>query len=732
MNPPEPVIRDFRNIQCRDAVLDYDCMEWVTDEAGRPVTRWDGRTFKPHPVTGEAVPDESAQVPQERYVNPRRAAWPAADFVVGNPPFIGNKRMRQALGDGYVEALRGAWPDVPGSADYVMYWWHQAGELAGTRHLRRFGLITTNSLRQTFNRQVIERHLKAENPISLLFVIPDHPWVDAAEGAAVRIGMTVGEAGVREGQLFTVTHEQEGAGEGVQVALALQEGVVHADLTTGAKAGGTTRLLSNHGLCFQGMNLVGKGFRVTLEEVRALGYDPVALPDVIKPHRNARDMMQNGEDIFVIDFFGCLAEEARATHPALYQRLLDRVKPERDQNRDAQRRRDWWLFGRSNAALRACWKGLSRIILTPETSKHRVFAFQQLPFCPDHKLYAICSDDAYILGILSARTHAIWALRAGGRLGFGNDPTWTNTTCFLLFPFPAPTEPQKAHVRQLAEALDAHRKARQALHSGLTMTGMYNVLEQLRRGEPLGPKERQVHEQGLVSVLRQLHDELDAAVLAAYGWADLTGALLAGSAARTLPRSLPDPAPAVAVAPVGSAARTLPTSMPDPETTANPGPVGSAARTFPPSTLDADTAVGAGAVRTADPTADRVEALILERLVALNAERSAEERRGLIRWLRPALQHPGGQADDGAVQTEAPLGLAAPTASGPKPDWPKTLPEQFQALRAALAARPGPGSAADLAQGFTRAPRARVAELLETLASLGHARRLEDGRYLPG
>ena len=149
---------------------------------------------------------------------------------------------------------------------------------------------------------------------------------------------------------------------------------------------------------------------------------------------------------------------------------------------------------------------------------------------------------------------------------------------------------------------------------------------------------------------------------------------------------------------------------------------------------DADTGVGAGAVRTADPTgADRVEAVILERLAALNAERAAEERRGLIRRLRPALQHPGGHAADGAaIPAEAPLGLATPTASGPKPDWPKTLPEQFQALRAALAARPGPGSAPDLAQCFTRAPRARVAELPETLVSLGHARRLEDGRYLPG
>lgn len=113
----------------------------------------------------------------------------------------------------------------------------------------------------------------------------------------------------------------------------------------------------------------------------------------------------------------------------------------------------------------------------------------------------------------------------------------------------------------------------------------------------------------------------------------------------------------------------------------------------------------------------------------LNAERAAEERRGLVRWLRAGFQNPGGA---GTVQGEAELTATTPAAVGPKPHWPKSLPEQIQALRAALAAATGPASPADLAQGFTRAPRAKVAELLETLASLGHARRLDDGRYLPG
>src|SRR5690606_26084990 len=94
VNPPVPVIRDFQNIENRDAVLAYDRVEYVTDEHGVPVSRWDGETMKVSPVTGEKVPDETARKPLERYVNPRKATWPEADFVVGNPPFIGNKRMR--------------------------------------------------------------------------------------------------------------------------------------------------------------------------------------------------------------------------------------------------------------------------------------------------------------------------------------------------------------------------------------------------------------------------------------------------------------------------------------------------------------------------------------------------------------------------------------------------------------------------------------------------------------
>jgi len=131
--------------------------------------------MKKDPVTGRDVPDETKRVPLLTYKNPRPAEWPTAHYIVGNPPFLGPARMREALGDGYAETLREAYPAVPESTDFVMYWWHKAAELVRAGKVSRFGFITTNSLRQTFARRVVEAQIVGSPPLSLLFAIPDHP-----------------------------------------------------------------------------------------------------------------------------------------------------------------------------------------------------------------------------------------------------------------------------------------------------------------------------------------------------------------------------------------------------------------------------------------------------------------------------------------------------------------------------------------------------------------------------
>lgn len=522
--PPEPVIKNFHNIECRDAVLEYDAVEPVLDSDGNPVTRWDGRSMKTSPVTGEDIPDESQRTAVLRYVNPRKAPWPEAEFIVGNPPFIGTARMRDLLGEGYAESIRQVYKHIPESCDYVMYWWDRAAELAGTGRIGRFGLITTNSIRQTFNRRVIEAHLSGKAPVGLLMAIPDHPWVDAADGAAVRIAMTIAAPGPQNGLLCEVVSEEDALDDAAVVTFGARTGTIHGNLRIGADIGGVKTLKSNDQISCPGVKLHGSGFIISPDEASELGLGRIdGLHRHIRNYRNGKDLTATPRGVMAIDLFGLTESDVKRRFPEVFQWVFERVKPERDQNNRATYRDNWWLHGEPRSAFRPALHGLPRYIATVETSKHRFFVFLNETILPDNMLVVVALQDAYSLGVLSSFCHVSWALATGGRLGVGNDPRYNKTLCFETFPFPDPPSALRERIRDLGEQLDAHRKRQQALHPGLTMTGMYNVLEKLRSGEPLTPKERTIHEQGLVSVLKQIHDDLDDAVLEAYRWEDLKG-----------------------------------------------------------------------------------------------------------------------------------------------------------------------------------------------------------------
>ncbi len=523
----EPVVHDYGNIEHRDAVLAYDGTEPMTDAKGQPLTRWDGVTYKPHPVTGQPVPDEAAQVVQWRYLNPRQAEWPRADFIVGNPPFIGASTMRAALGDGYVDALRAAWPDVPDSADFVMFWWARAAALVGSGAVQRMGLITTNSLRQTFNRRVVQAGLEgslgtcvsmplagtgvghagglmlpnAQKSASatphpgagvahLAFAVPDHPWVDSANGAAVRIAMTVLAPGQGDGRLLTVRRESAGEFGEVAVELAERQGLLHADLAVGANVAGAQALRAMSGVSSPGVKLHGAGFIVTRAEATALGLGSVpGMERHVRDYRNGRDLTATPRDVLVIDLFGLSVDEVRTQFPALYQWVYERVKPERDQNNRATYRDNWWLFGEPRKDLRPALAGLPRYIATVETAKHRVFQFLDATVLPDNKLITIALSESLQLGVLSSAVHMRWSLATGSWLGVGNDPVYVKSRCFEAFPFPDAdtglTPALAERIGALAEQIDAHRKRQQAAHADATLTAVYNVLEKLRSGEPL-------------------------------------------------------------------------------------------------------------------------------------------------------------------------------------------------------------------------------------------------------
>jgi len=656
-SPAEPVLKKFNNIECRDAVLAYDKKDFAKGLDGKTKFVWDRRTFKTDPVTGREIPNEQAVRPLETFVDPRPAKWPEAEFIVGNPPFIGKGKMREDLGDGYTEILRAGYPDVPDSADFVMYWWYKAAELTIDGKCRRFGFITTNSIRQTFNRRIVKRALNLG--LSLRFAIPDHPWVDTADGAAVRIAMSVGaltyalpeknivaemppDPSALPGDLYILKEELPLEDGSADVILNHLRGRIGSGFNIGAELEDAVPLKSNDGITSMGVMLAGSGFIVEEAEALALAKtEPKAVGVVLREYRNGRDLADQPRRARVIDFCGLSLEEARTKYPHCYNVVLSHVKPERDSNRDRQFREKWWLFGRVRPELRALTNGLDRYIATIETSKHRVFQLLDVSVLPDHRLIAFGSSDAFHLGVLCSKIHLVFSLASGGTLE--DRPVYNKSRCFDPFPFPDCTEKQKSKIRSLAEELDVHRKRVQSKH-GLGLTDIYNVLEKVRAGTALTTKDKALHDAALVSTLKQLHDDLDAAVADAYGW------------------SWP---------------------LPDAE--------------------------------------------ILEKVVALNTARAAEEAKGLIRWLRPDYQLKNAAPQQGeflhtlSKRAHSTGAKPAKPAKAKKVAWPKTLADRAKAVESMLAAADCPITAAELTKQFTRAKEPDILEILETLVALARA-----------
>ena len=504
VQPPEPILKDTGTLEHRDAVLAWDSLRHLPErDSPDPTPRIQD------PITDSLVPDPAAKRPYMEHTNARRAPWPAADFIIGNPPYLGNKRMREVFGDGYVDALRRAYPELPDSVDFVMYWWARAAQEVAAGRTLRAGLITTNSITQLFHQPVVAN--AAESGAHVIWAAPDHPWTDESDAAAVRVAMTVL---AREAPSATRVDVDE-TGRITKTATAPR---LNVDLTVGAnvvQAAGTP-LLANSELSFRGLNVVGRGFVLSADEGRELRADRSLRP-VIRPYVNGKDLAQRPRDVFVIDF-GTGSEEAARQFPVVYDIVRARVLPERASNKDKGMRTRWWQHGRPRVEMRAALLGLPRFIVTPYVARHRFFTFLDAEVAPDDNLVVIASDSAFVLGVLSSTVHRLWADAAGTRLGIGNDQRYNNPRCFDAFPFPVVDAPQRSAIAAKADAIEAHRSAALARRADLTVTDMYNVVEGLRAGRALTAREQAIYRGAACGVLRDLHDELDALVASAYGW----------------------------------------------------------------------------------------------------------------------------------------------------------------------------------------------------------------------
>jgi len=398
-----PILRDLDTIECRDAVL-------VTDQHGQPVF------------------DERGK--------PQRAAWPEANVVVGNPPFLGNKKMIAELGEDYTRALRKAWPQVPGGVDLVCYWFAGAWDQMVSGKLKRAGLVSTNSIRGGANREVLKPIVEHGR---IFEAWSDEEWT--VDGAAIRVSMV---AFIPE-KAGDSTLDGEPVGR-IFADLSADRGGV--DLTCAAK------LKANRATAFQGPVKVGP-FDVEGHIAREWLEAPTnpngrMNSDVVRPLLNGMDITRRPSDRWIVNFAEMPEPEA-----SLYERpfefVRDTVKPVRDRNRDPQRREHWWRLGRSGRDLAEATKGLKRAIFSPRVAKHRLFVWASAAVIPDSRVVVIAREDDTAFGILHSRFHEIWSLALGGWHGVGNDPQYTPSLGFETFPFPEGLAPDVPGVQYAAD-----------------------------------------------------------------------------------------------------------------------------------------------------------------------------------------------------------------------------------------------------------------------------------------
>ena len=458
----DPVLGPIEQIECRDAILDED-------EEGKPVA----------------------------------AEWPEAEFIVGNPPFLGMKRMRSELGNSYVERVRTAWAGaLDGRVDLCVYWHEAARRQIMKRATLRAGLLATQNIRGSFSRPVLQR---IRNTGQIFLAHSDEPWVN--DGAAVRIAIVCQDDG-------SEPHRELDDTPVVRIS---------SRLTSGTDLSRARELNENRNTAFQGVILTGD-FDVT----QAVGERMLAAPinvngrpnaDVVHPFASGSDIAHRPAGRYVIDFGVDMSESTAAKYQDPFEHIVERVKPYRLEHDRENIRSRWWLHEAPRPEMRRAISPLTRWLATSLTAKHLYFVWMQSPTVPQSTVVVVARSDDYAFGVLHSRIHQSWALAQGSRLGVGNDPRYVHTQCFNTFPFPwaldtpddALSEPQAEHrdaIAAAAASLNAQREAwLNPSDAGAdelrlrTMTNLYN--------------ERPTW-------LDIAHKEIDEAVLAAYGWsADL-------------------------------------------------------------------------------------------------------------------------------------------------------------------------------------------------------------------
>ena len=417
--------------------------------------------------------------------------WPAADIVVGNPPFLGSKRLRSKLGDEYVDELFELWDErVSREADLCCYWFEKARSQIELGHAGRVGLLATQAIRGGKNRIVLDRIAETGG---IFWAQSDRDWT--LDGAAVHVSMVGFDSG----------------SENVRELDGLKVSEIYTNLRSGeTDVTKARRLKENLGIAFMGDT---KGGSFDISAPLAKQYlsqpnpDDRSNRDVVRPWINAADITGRRRNKWIIDFPPGTTLEEATLYEAPFEYVAANVKPRRiKSSREAYADR-WWMHMEPRPGMRTALQRLGRFIVTPRVSKHRAYVWLKHDTLADSATIVFARDDDYFFGVLHSRIHEIWARAQGTQLrevesGFRYTPTST----FETFPFPQPSTRQEADIAKAARRLDILRHGwleppRESISPSLlkcrTLTDLYD--------EP-------------PTWLDLAHYELDEAVFASYGW----------------------------------------------------------------------------------------------------------------------------------------------------------------------------------------------------------------------
>ena len=440
--------------------------------------------------------------------SPAEPAWPAVDVIVGNPPFLGNRKMRPELGNDYVTAIEKVFYADFGdlTPDLICYWHQKSLNHLLSGKVKRVGLLATNSIRGGTNRLVLRNIVENAN---IFNAWSDREWT--LDGAAVRVSMICFDDGEEESIRL----------DDIPVK------AIFSDLTADVDITGAKILPENKLLSFQGIIKRGPFDMDASQATSMIAADPKN-KDVLKPIANGMDITRRPRGKWIVDFgVGTSIEEAQQ-YTLPFEYVETNVKPMRQKTKQAYSREHWWLHWNTRPEMRKTIGKLPQYIATSAVAKHRLFVWLDKSIHPDHALIVFARDDDYFFGVLHSKLHEVWSLRLGTRLGKGNDPRYTPTTTFDTFPFPWPPgkedQPSAAYqaISRAAKQLNAERHAwlnpegvgGRALKER-TLTNLYNALQVFRGLDSMKVKAAAAD---FAPRLDELHQALDEAVCAAYGW----------------------------------------------------------------------------------------------------------------------------------------------------------------------------------------------------------------------